>query len=108
MPTCTLTYACALYRSVRTCVSQKLVEDLEDAGNEIMLSDEEVVKYTIGECFVHIERDAAEERLTAEAGRAGEELEQLRGELEDINKEMGVLKQQLYSKFKDQINLEDS
>lgn len=85
---------------------QKLVEDLEDAGNEIMLSDDDVVKYTIGECFVHIDRDAAEERLTEEAGKAGEELEQLRGELEDINREMAVLKQQLYAKFKDQINLD--
>ena len=85
---------------------QKLVEDLEDAGNEIMLSDDEVVKYTIGECFVHIDRDAAEDRLTAEAGKAGEELEELRGELDGINQEMAVLKQQLYAKFKDQINLD--
>ena len=36
-------------------VQEKLVEDLEDAGNEIMLADEDVVKYTIGECFINID-----------------------------------------------------
>lgn len=87
---------------------QKLVEDLEDASNEIMLSDDDVVKYTVGECFVHMDGDAAEERLTTEAGRASSELDTLKKELDEINEEMASLKKLLYAKFKDQINLEDS
>ena len=87
---------------------QKLVEDLEDASNEIMLSDDDVVKYTVGECFVHMDGDAAEERLTTEAGRAASELDTLKKELDEINEEMASLKKLLYAKFKDQINLEDS
>ena len=87
---------------------QKLVEDLEDASNEIMLSDDDVVKYTVGECYVHMDGDAAEERLTAEASRASSELDTLKKELDEINDEMASLKKLLYAKFKDQINLEDS
>ena len=45
-----------------------------------MLSDDEIVKYTIGECFVHMERDAAEERLTLASDEATEELETLKHE----------------------------
>merc|ERR1711907_180324 len=89
-------------------VQEKLVEDLEDASNEIMLSDDDVVKYTVGECFVHMDGDAAEERLTPEAGRAASELDTLKKELDEINEEMASLKKLLYAKFKDQINLEDS
>merc|ERR1712113_242260 len=81
---------------------EKLAEDLEDAGNEIMLSDDEIVKYTIGECFVHMERDAAEERLTAASDEANEELRTLKQELDEINSEMAILKKELYAKFKDQ------
>jgi hypothetical protein len=42
---------------------QKILEDLEDASNELMLSDEENIRYVIGECFVHMDKDAAEEKL---------------------------------------------
>ena len=96
----------------RTCVgtdrsgrrrAQKLVEDLEDASNEIMLSDDDVVKYTVGECYVHMDGDAAEERLTAEASRASSELDTLKKELDEINEEMASLKKLLYAKFKDQV-----
>ena len=73
-----------------------------------MLSDDDVVKYTVGECFVHMDGDAAEERLTTEAGRASSELDTLKKELDEINEEMASLKKLLYAKFKDQINLEDS
>lgn len=89
-------------------VQEKLVEDLEDAGNEIMLADEDVVKYTIGECFINIDAEAAEERLNSASSEASEELETLRAELNIINTEMADLKGHLYGKFKDQINLEDS
>merc|ERR1712178_231562 len=83
-------------------VQEKLVEDLEDAGNEIMLADEDVVKYTIGECFINIDAEAAEERLNSASSEASEELETLRAELNIINTEMADLQGHLYGKFKDQ------
>ena len=45
------------------CVLQKILEDVEDASSELMLSDEENVRYLIGECMVHLEKDEAEKKL---------------------------------------------
>ena len=42
---------------------QKEIEDLEDAGNELMLLDDDSVPMAVGDCFVHLSKDAVEERL---------------------------------------------
>lgn len=44
-------------------ILQSDVEDFEEAGNEIMLLDEETVPYVVGETFVHLPREEVEERL---------------------------------------------
>ena len=47
-------------------------EDLEEAGAEVMLLDDETVPYVVGECLVHLPREEVEERLQAGArGREG-------------------------------------
>lgn len=38
-------------------------EDLEEAGNEVMLLDDDAVPYVVGECLVHLPREEVEERL---------------------------------------------
>ncbi|KAK3245255.1 hypothetical protein CYMTET_45165 [Cymbomonas tetramitiformis] len=87
--------------------NKKLAEDFEEAGNELMITDEEEVKYVLGECFAYLPNDTAESRLE----RATEELEAetsvLEEEQADIKKKMAVLKQVLYGKFGNSINLED-
>lgn len=42
---------------------QTTLEDLEEAGNEIMLLDDETVPFVVGECFAHLPREDVEERL---------------------------------------------
>jgi len=42
---------------------KRMVEDLEEAGNEVMLMDDDTVPFVVGECFVHLPRDSAEEKL---------------------------------------------
>ena len=88
-------------------VSLAAPEDLEDAGNELMLADEEVVKYRVGGVFVHMDTSSAEERIEAgtEAleGEVGAEEE----ELAKIQAEMGDMKKVLYGRFGDAINLEE-
>lgn len=42
---------------------QAEAEDLEEAGNEVMLLDDEAVPYVVGECLVHLPREEVEERL---------------------------------------------
>ena len=42
---------------------QAAAEDFEEAENELMLADEEQVPYFVGECFFHLDKEQAEERL---------------------------------------------
>jgi hypothetical protein len=42
---------------------QAQAEDYEEAGNEIMLLDDDEVPFVSGECFIHLPREAAEEQL---------------------------------------------
>ena len=42
---------------------QEANENLEDAGNELILSDEDVVRFQIGEVFAHMPVDDVEARL---------------------------------------------
>lgn len=83
------------------------MEELEDASNELMLSDEETVRYVIGECFVHIDKDSAEERIQAQTDLVTSEIGEFKGELDDIAAQMAQLKKALYGKFGKSINLED-
>ena len=43
--------------------TQKLLEDLDEAGNEILVTDDTEVRYGVGECFVSMENDDASRRL---------------------------------------------
>lgn len=86
---------------------QKSLEDLEDASNELMLSDEESIRYGFGECFVHISKDSAEEKVQGLTDKTQEEVQVAGKELEEIRGKMKVLKAQLYGKFGNSINLED-
>jgi hypothetical protein len=36
---------------------------LDEAGNEVMLLDDETAPYVVGECLVHLPRDEVEEKL---------------------------------------------
>jgi prefoldin subunit 4 len=42
---------------------KRAAEDLEEAGNEAMLLDDETVPFVVGECMVHLPREEVEERL---------------------------------------------
>ncbi|KAL6753219.1 hypothetical protein V8C86DRAFT_3028919 [Haematococcus lacustris] len=60
----------------------KILEDLEDASNELMLSDEEQIRYVVGECFVHLDKEVAEARLQGMADAVKDEVQQLVGEVD--------------------------
>ncbi|QDZ24624.1 subunit 4 of prefoldin [Chloropicon primus] len=86
---------------------KKYSEDLEDASNELMLADGDIVKYSYGFVFVHMSEDTAEEKLTAAQEEVDQDITALEGELQDIRKNMDGLKTTLYSKFGNTINLEE-
>ncbi|KAJ3674715.1 hypothetical protein LUZ60_005331 [Juncus effusus] len=87
--------------------SKEANESLEDAGNELILSDEDVVRFQIGEVFTHMPKDEVETRLETMKDEAAVKLERLEEEKGAILAQMGELKTILYGKFKDAINLEE-
>ncbi|KAK9838815.1 hypothetical protein WJX74_003844 [Apatococcus lobatus] len=88
-------------------VKKSEVEELEDAGNELILADEEEVRYHIGECFHHVPVSDAEDLLQTAKDVAEAELEKSQGELEQLESKMKELKKALYGRFGNSINLEE-
>ncbi|KAL0384836.1 UNVERIFIED_CONTAM: putative prefoldin subunit [Sesamum radiatum] len=82
-------------------------ESLEDASNELILTDEEVVRFQIGEVFAHVPKDEVESRIEEMKEVTSKNVEKLEEEKELILAQMAELKKILYGKFKDSINLEE-
>ncbi|EYU22667.1 hypothetical protein ABFS82_02G101300 [Erythranthe guttata] len=82
-------------------------ENLEDASNELILTDEEIVRFQIGEVFAHVPKDEVESRIEELQKVTSKNLEKLEEEKETIVAQMAALKKILYAKFKDSINLEE-
>ncbi|KAF5835394.1 Prefoldin beta-like protein [Dunaliella salina] len=93
--------------NVKVKALKKKLEDLEDAGNELMLCDDESIRYVTGECFVHMEKEAAEERLQKLGDTVKEDVSAQEAQVEDIQAKMKELKTVLYGKFGNSINLEE-
>ncbi|KAK4483589.1 hypothetical protein RD792_010788, partial [Penstemon davidsonii] len=82
-------------------------ESLEDASNELILTDEEIIRFQIGEVFVHLPNEEVETRIEQMKEVTSKNLEKLIEEKESILAQMAELKKILYAKFKDSINLEE-
>lgn len=82
-------------------------ENLEDAGNELILTDEEIVRFQIGEVFAHVPKEEVETRLEEMKELTEKNLEKLEEEKELVVSQMADLKKILYGKFGDSINLEE-
>lgn len=80
---------------------------MEDAGNELILTDEDVVRFQIGEVFAHVPKEEVENRIEEMKEVTSKSLEKLYEEKESVLAQMTELKQILYGKFKDSINLEE-
>ncbi|XP_078437365.1 ABI3-interacting protein 3 isoform X1 [Wolffia australiana] len=74
-------------------------ENVEDASNELILSDEDVVRFQIGEVFAHVAREDVEENLENMKEEAARHLERLEAEKETVLAQMGDLKKILYVGF---------
>ncbi|CDP06817.1 unnamed protein product [Coffea canephora] len=82
-------------------------DNLEDASNELILTDDDIVRFQIGEVFAHIAKDGVETRIEQMKEVTSKNLEKLEEEKESIVAQMDELKKILYGKFKDSINLEE-
>ncbi|XP_077247376.1 ABI3-interacting protein 3 [Tasmannia lanceolata] len=88
-------------------ISKETNENLEDASNELILADEEVLRFQIGEVFAHMPMEEVESRLEKMKEETCKNLERLEEEKDSILAQMAELKKILYGKFKDSINLEE-
>lgn len=86
---------------------QETCENIEDASNELILTDEEVVRFQIGEVFAHVAKEEVESRIEEMKEVTSKKLEKLEEEKETVVAQMAELKKVLYAKFKDSINLEE-
>lgn len=86
---------------------QETNDNLEDASNELILTDEEVVRFQIGEVFAHVPKEEVESRIEQMKEATSKNLEKLEGEKDAILAQMAELKKILYGKFNDSINLEE-
>lgn len=71
------------------------------------MTDDEVVRMVIGDCFVHFEKDEAEATLEATTAESRTDIKGLETEVKDIKSQLRELKAVLYAKFKDTIQLEE-
>ncbi|KAL2536847.1 putative prefoldin subunit 4 [Forsythia ovata] len=88
-------------------IAKESNENFEDASNELILTDEEMVRFQIGEVFAHVPKDEVENRIEQMKEVTEKNLEKLIEEKESILSQMAELKKILYGKFKDSINLEE-
>ncbi len=64
-------------------------------------------RVSVGETFIHLSADRVTAILDAEKETIKGKLSATEEEIEKLSKEMLLLKEQLYAKFKDNINLEE-
>ncbi|XP_057503469.1 probable prefoldin subunit 4 [Actinidia eriantha] len=88
-------------------IAKETNENLEDASNELILTDEEAVRFQIGEVFAHVPKDEVESRIEQIKEVTTKNLEKLEEEKDSVLAQMAELKKILYTKFKDSINLEE-
>jgi chaperonin cofactor prefoldin len=87
---------------------QALLENLDDASNELILTDEDQVRVKVGDVFFHTEKDDVDAVIERETDATRAELERLEEESSETVRKMGELKDRLYGKFgRDSINLEE-
>ncbi|KAJ1947559.1 hypothetical protein GGF37_000324 [Kickxella alabastrina] len=82
-------------------------EYLDDLAMEIELLDEdEAVPYKIGDAFVMLTLEAAQERVEKDKSAIDVQVEDLDSQISQVSSEMEELKKMLYAKFGQAINLE--
>lgn len=71
------------------------------------MAEEESIQFMVGEIYVTVSQDQAEELLSQETERCEADLEAIEEKIRSVRQTLAQLKVKLYAKFGDQINLED-
>ncbi|KAG8196415.1 hypothetical protein JTE90_009047 [Oedothorax gibbosus] len=83
------------------------LQALEDAESDLLLSmEKDKVSYRIGDVFIFVTLDEAQEMIEEKKANVATETKGLREKQDTIKQMMSDLKVQLYAKFGNNINLE--
>ena len=84
------------------------IETLEDASTDLMMfeDDDEKVPYQVGEVFVYLTQDEAQQKIESSKESLGESVKTVENKAQSVKDEMAGLKALLYAKFGSAINLE--
>mmetsp|Transcript_11423 Transcript_11423/g.19938 ORF Transcript_11423/g.19938 Transcript_11423/m.19938 type:complete len:130 (-) Transcript_11423:511-900(-) len=89
-------------------VAKDDLQKIEDASNELMLcSDDDPVKYMVGDSFVNLTAAGATELLEELKSKLEKGVEQIDENISEIKRHMQQMKISLYAKFGTSINLEE-
>ncbi|ETV67490.1 hypothetical protein H257_16351 [Aphanomyces astaci] len=83
------------------------LETLDDANTEIMMGAGDNVQLFIGESFVEVSEEDAQEYLEAQTDKANAVVSKLNAEESKLEARQDALKKVLYARFGTSINLED-
>lgn len=65
-------------------------------------------RVSVGEAFIHLSTERVHTFLDSEKKKHKDTMAKTNEEIDKLNKDMSLLKEQLYAKFKDNINLEEN
>ncbi|KAJ1977831.1 hypothetical protein H4R35_002140 [Dimargaris xerosporica] len=83
------------------------LEYLDDLAMELELADEdEPTSYKIGDIFIDLSLEEAQNRLQSEKDRLDYAIDAMKNDMDEIETKLAELKKTLYGKFKTAINLE--
>ncbi|XP_029188200.1 prefoldin subunit 4-like [Acropora muricata] len=87
---------------------KKELQNLEDAGDELMLLEDDTapIPYRIGEVFIHLSSEETQDFLETAKSKLQEEIKTLDSQSGEVKSILGNLKVKLYAKFGNNINLE--
>eukprot|EP01122_Echinamoeba_exundans_P012794 TRINITY_DN5449_c0_g1_i2.p1 TRINITY_DN5449_c0_g1~~TRINITY_DN5449_c0_g1_i2.p1 ORF type:complete len:134 (-),score=31.38 TRINITY_DN5449_c0_g1_i2:98-499(-) len=86
---------------------EQLLQYKDAEGDIMMLMDEPVVRYQVGEVFFHLSDGEATELVSKHTEHVEQLISQLESESENHTSNVSLLKRALYDKFGKQINLDD-
>lgn len=90
--------------------AQANVDGADDAASELALADADdvgpSVRFLVGECFYHCPTDEAEARAEAALAKARSDAAAMQAESDAVAARVAELKQKLYARLGDSINLE--
>ncbi|XP_046842671.1 prefoldin subunit 4-like [Xenia sp. Carnegie-2017] len=86
--------------------TKESLQNMEDASDELLMIDEPVVSYKVGEVFFQMNCNEVEEHLEETKSALQEEIRSLEEQISDNQGLVSSLKAKLYGKFGNNINLE--